>query len=77
MGVTKWKYHHLGNKFPYPIHFLEKQKSEKVEVQKEFLRVDYYRCNLMIDYYLEKNGNYEYEIGIHTKRAEEILKDKP
>ena len=77
MDIKKWKYHSLGNKFPFPIGFLVKQKSERIEVQQEFLRLDYFRCNLMIDYYLGKDRNYNYEISIHTERANKMLEDKP
>lgn len=77
MDIKKWKYHHLGNKFPFPIKFLVGQRSERIEVQIEFVRVDYMRCDLMVNYYKEKDGNYDYEIRMHTERADKISKDKP
>lgn len=75
--MKSWKYHFIGKSFPFVIKFLEKQKSENIEVQKEFMRVDYLRCNLMIEYYNQKDGNYDYEIRMHTDRMDILLKDKP
>jgi len=77
MDMKSWKYHFIGKKFPFAIKFLEKQKSKNIKVQKEFMRVDYLRCNLMIEYYSNKDGNYSYEIRIHTARMNKILEDKP
>jgi hypothetical protein len=77
INKKQWKYHSIGNKFPFVIGSFKKTKSDNIEVKKEFMRIDYYRCSLLIEYFNNKDGNYNYEIRMHTMRMNEMIEDKP
>jgi len=80
MAVTyHWRWHNIGKHFPFKIAPIKEFApiGTKREIEIERYKVEFIKCQLMIEFYESKTDGSKviYEIEMHSKRMEVMMQE--